>query len=113
VARIAETTSPKGPRSLDIALSERNLITLLSKLYTPGSACTLQVGDTPSGFGAVLVRAEPDELHYAWPTREGAPPGAMHPIAEAVCLIARRAVTAALTGDHTTLARMLETDDAP
>jgi hypothetical protein len=113
MARIAETSSANGRRSLDIALSERNLIALLSKLYTPGSACTLQVGDTPAGFGAVLVRAEPDELHYAWPTRDGAAPGAMHPIAEAVCLIARRAVTAALQGDDATLARMLETDDAP
>lgn len=113
MARIAETASPEGQRGLDIALSERNLITLLSKLYTPGSACTLEVGDPPSGFDAALLRAEPDELHYAWPTREGAPPGNMHPIAEAVCLIARRAVTAALNGDHATLARMLDTDAAP
>jgi hypothetical protein len=62
---------------------------------------------------AVLLRVEPNELHYEWPTREGAPPGDMHPIAEAVCHIARRAVTAALTGDRATLARMLDTDAAP
>jgi hypothetical protein len=113
VARIAQTASPEGRHSLDIALSERNLITLLSKLYTPGSACAIEVGDIPGGFATALVRAEPDELHYAWPTREGAPPGAMHPLAEAVCLIARRAVTAALHGDHATLSRMLDIEDAP
>jgi len=70
--------------TLDIALSERNLIVLLSKLYTPGSACTLAFGDVPEEFAYATIHAEPDVFHYAFPTREGAPPGPMHPIAELV-----------------------------
>lgn len=69
---------------LDIALSERNLIILLSKLYTPGSQCTFLNGDVPEGFAHARFRAEPDDLHYAYPTRDGAPAGPMHPLAELV-----------------------------
>jgi hypothetical protein len=79
-------THPAGESKpvLDIALSERNLIVLLSKLYTPGSACSFRNGDVPDGFAYATLRAEPDELHYSFPTREGASPGPMHPIAELV-----------------------------
>jgi hypothetical protein len=84
---------------LDIALSERNLIVLLSKLYTPGSGCTLAVGDVPGGFEMAWLRAEPDELHYASPTREGAPPGPMHPLAELILITVRDAVAQFLAQD--------------
>ena len=57
--------------ALDIALSERNLIILLSKLYTPGSACSFMNTDVPHGFSYATFRAEPDELHYMSPTRGG------------------------------------------
>lgn len=69
---------------LDIALSERNLIILLSKLYTPGSQCTFLNGDVPEGFAHARFRVEPDDLHYAYPTRDGGPAGPMHPLAELV-----------------------------
>ena len=69
---------------LDVALSERNLIVLLSKLYTPGSMCEFLCHDIPEVFAYARLRVEPDEYHYASPTREGAPPGPMHPIAELV-----------------------------
>ena len=60
---------------LDIALSERNLLVLLTKLYTPGSACTIQSGDVPDEFGYAQIRVEPDEYHYEFPTRDGAAAG--------------------------------------
>jgi hypothetical protein len=69
---------------LDISLSERNLIVLLGKLYTPGSRCEFHNGDVPEGFSYARFRSEPDELHYASPTRDGGPPGPMHPLAEFV-----------------------------
>ncbi len=85
MARVLLCPGADGHRpALDVALSERNLIILLSKLYTPGSACSFANGDVPEGFAHAMFRAEPDELHYASPTREGAPPGPMHPIAELV-----------------------------
>ena len=77
---------------LEVTLSERNLIVLLSKLYTPGSACTIGVGDVPDEFDTAWLRAEPDELHYAFPTREGTPAGPMHPLAEAVLIAVRQAI---------------------
>lgn len=44
---------------LDIALSERNLIVLLSKLYTPGSQCTFLNGDVPEGFAHAALGSSP------------------------------------------------------
>ena len=77
---------------LDIALSERNLIVLLSKLYTPGSKCSFLNGDVPEGFAHACFRVEPDEFHYAFPTRDGGPAGPMHPLAEAVLVAVRQAI---------------------
>ena len=81
---------------LDIALSQRNLIVLLSKLYTPGSKCSFQNGDVPADFAFAQFRAEPDEFHYASPTRGGAPPGPMHPLAEFAVAEVRRRTECAL-----------------
>jgi hypothetical protein len=78
---------------LVVTLSERNLIVMLSKLYTPGSKCTIGFGNVPEGFADAWLRAEPDELHYASPTREGAPPGPMHPLAEVVLLAVQQAIS--------------------
>jgi hypothetical protein len=85
MARVLVCYLPQEDRPvLDIALSERNLIILLSKLYTSGSKCSFTNGDVPAEFAYATFRAEPDEFHYAFPTREGGPPGPMHPIAELV-----------------------------
>lgn len=69
---------------VEIGLSERNLIVLLSKLYTPGSACTILVGDVADELAYGVIRSETDEQHYASVTRQGAAAGPMHPIAELV-----------------------------
>lgn len=101
MARVLITNPPDAPGPvLDIALSERNLLTLLSKLYTPGSACSFLSGDIPDelGFAHPCLRAEPDEYHYGSPPRGGAPAGSMHPLTERV-LIAVRAAVAEFLGD--------------
>jgi hypothetical protein len=103
MARVLLCHDPANPKPvLDIALSERNLIVLLSKLYTPGSACELINGDVPAAFAYARFRSEPDELHYAFPTRNGAPPGRMHPVAEA-----------ALVAVRDTIARLSRQPDGP
>jgi len=85
MARVLLCERPDDNRPvLDISLSERNLLILLSKLYTPGSACSFRNGDVPDGFAYAEFRVEPDDLHYASPTRDGAGPGPMHPLAELV-----------------------------
>lgn len=95
MARVLLRPDADGDKpALDIALSERNLIILLSKLYTPGSRCSFQNGDVPSEFAHATFRAEPDAYHYASPTREGAPPGPMHPLAELVNAVVKQALTA-------------------
>lgn len=67
-----------------LVLSERNLLTLLTKLYTEGSLCTIGGGeDCP-----MRVKAEPDEVHYG--TRE-VPPGPMHPVTERILEVVRAA----------------------
>lgn len=97
MARVLLTHSPALLRPvLDIGLSERNLVVLLSKLYTPGSACSLNSGDVPDLFEHAVFRAEPDELHYVSPTRDGAGPVPMHPLAELVWVTVRHTVTQAL-----------------
>ena len=87
-AEQADTAKPV----LDIALSERNLLVLLAKLYTPGSACTIQSGDVPDDFGYAQIRVEPDDYHYQFPTRDGAAAGAMHPLSEAVAAAIKMAL---------------------
>jgi hypothetical protein len=88
---------------LDIALSERNLLILLTKLYTPGSACTIRSGDVPDEFAYAQIRVEPDEYHYQFPTREGAAAGVMHPFSEAVAAAVKVALeqnASLLAGDE-------------
>jgi hypothetical protein len=93
MARVLITHPPNVPGAvLDIALSERNLLTLLSQLYTPGSACAFFNRDVPDGFVHACLRAEPDEYHYSSPTREGAPAGPMHPLTERVLVAIRAAI---------------------
>jgi hypothetical protein len=92
MARVLITNPPDMPGPvLDIALSERNLLTLLSKLYTPGSAYLLVVSDIPEGLNVRLL-AEPDEYHYYSPARAGEPAGATHPLTERVLIAIRAAV---------------------
>lgn len=83
MARVVLRTSDENdaPAVLDVVLSWRNLWALVSKVLTPGSACTLLCGDVPESFAHALIRVEPDDLHYC--SRE-APPGPMHPLAEAL-----------------------------
>jgi hypothetical protein len=65
-----------------VALSERNLKALLAKLggSPPNSACTLTY-DTRDGL-VLIVKAEPDGIHYAHPERDSPMPGVMHPDTE-------------------------------
>jgi hypothetical protein len=58
-----------------IVLSERNLLSLLVKLQDPLSARSLRIEDESGD--SVLVKAEPDEEHYAerspgpiWPAHQ-------------------------------------------
>jgi hypothetical protein len=95
---------------LDIALSERNLIVLLSKLYTPHSKRCLRCCDVPAEFAHADITAELDEFHYAHPTREGAPAGPMHPIAELIHQAVRRLVDDAVNGDARLAALVLGAD---
>jgi hypothetical protein len=67
-----------------VAISRRNLLTLVSKLLTPGSRCEIWNDDVPSAFAFLRLRAEPDDIHYNSPTRLGVPPGPMHPVTEKV-----------------------------
>lgn len=56
----------------ELVVSETNLLSLLSKLYTPGSVCTIE-----DPTGQIRLIAEKDEKHYA--NRER---GVMHPVTE-------------------------------
>lgn len=67
-----------------VVLSERNLLTLLSKLYTPHSQAQFMSGDVPEGSPPIRIKAERDGLHYASPTRDGAAAGQMHPVTEKI-----------------------------
>ncbi len=62
--------------SLEVVLSERNLLTLLAKVRRADSAATLVKFDT-AGAHVLVVRAEDDETHYGART-----PGPMHPLEE-------------------------------
>jgi hypothetical protein len=58
-----------------LVLSERNLLALLTKLYTKGSFCTIQ---GPEGC-PISVKSEHDDVHYG---SRVFGPGLMHPITE-------------------------------
>jgi hypothetical protein len=96
MARVLVTNPPDAPGPvLELKLSERNVLALLTKLYTPGSACAVDCHDVAEelGFICARLRVEPDELHYfASPTREGAAPGPMHPLTECVLIAVRTAI---------------------
>lgn len=62
-------------------LSERNLLALLTKLYTPGSHAAIETSNTLGEAGRIRIRAERDDVHYA--DRLG-PPGVMHPVTERI-----------------------------
>lgn len=68
------------PAQIRIALSRRNLLTLLAKLdgHPPFSACTISFPGAKEE-PALVVTAEPGDLHYG---RRAAPPGPMHPETE-------------------------------
>lgn len=61
-----------------VILSERNLLALLTKLYTRDSACEIVGGEDCPG---VSVKAERDEQHYG---DRAFGPGPMHPTTERV-----------------------------
>jgi hypothetical protein len=65
---------------LEVALSERDLITLLQLLYTRGGAKAIFTRDVPIEFAHCRISAEWDEQHYAHPSREGAAPAAVNPM---------------------------------
>lgn len=69
---------------LKVTLSERNLLSLLAKLYTPGSKCQIEGLDVPKDFWIARISGEKDKIHYSNPTRNGAPAGPMHPITERI-----------------------------
>jgi hypothetical protein len=59
-----------------IYLSKRNLLALLTKLDWEDSARTIAAaGEDGQVF---WVSSEPDDVHYAHPSRGGHPPGRMH-----------------------------------
>lgn len=79
---------------LDIVISERNLLTLLTKLYTPGSACEIGNGDVPEGFRKAWLKAEKDDVHYASATRQSSQgvAGQMHPVTEKVLAAVKKII---------------------
>ena len=68
-----------------LVLSEKNLLSLLTKLYTKGSRCEIRGGeDCP-----MSVRAETDDKHYG--SREYGP-GPMHPVTEKLIDLVRKSM---------------------
>lgn len=98
MARTRFTTTPDDGLVLDVVLSERNLWTLIAKLYTPNSRCTFLNNDCPPEISFVRFRAEPNEVHYDSPSRGLAQgyAGAMDPITEEIMLRIRPAIEAAV-----------------
>jgi hypothetical protein len=94
--------------ALDIALSERNLIVLLSKLYTPGSKCELHNRDVPEEFAYARFRSGPDELRSGSPARGGGPLGPKHPLAEFVRAVVTDLLDAAVIAGADSRARSVE-----
>jgi len=71
-----------------LVLSEKNLLTLLTKLYTGGSECMI---GGPAGC-PMRAKAEPDEVHYA----KRLPAGKMHPVTERILAAVREATEGAV-----------------
>ena len=89
--------SHERPFVIEIALSERNLLSLLSKLYEPDSLCTItnNVIDDGAGkniIGNVAIRAEKDDVHYADPARRGSAPGQMSPKTERIVKLLQKGI---------------------
>lgn len=78
----------------NVLLSERNLLSLLSKLYTKGSYVGMysndclfaytHEGDPEPVSGLLIVRGQTDKEHYE--DREE-PPGEMHPVTEIMLVV--------------------------
>jgi hypothetical protein len=94
MARVDIVFDEHGQPVLDVVLSSKNLVVLLSKLWTPGSLCRIENGRVPAGFAGVRISGESDEVHYNAPGRGGVGPGEMHPIAEAVLAAVRTTLAA-------------------
>lgn len=72
------------PGQVEVVLSRRNLLTLLSKLDMPGSARTILNRDCyrdglPVHDVVLIVKADDDDAHYVG----RAPAGPVHPFSEA------------------------------
>lgn len=61
--------------TVEVVLSEKNLLALLTKIKTDWSACTIVKGEDNGQH--LIVRGERDEVHYA-----ARPAGVMHPVTE-------------------------------
>lgn len=66
--------------TLDVALSERDLVSLLTLLYTPGAPKSLVTRNAPAEFAHCRIVAEFDQQHYAHSCREGAQPASVNPM---------------------------------
>lgn len=66
--------------TLDIALSERDLVSLLTLLYTPGASKSLVTRNAPVEFAHCRIVAEFDQQHYSHPSRDGAQPASVNPM---------------------------------
>ncbi len=97
MARIRLVSCDDDPTTVVVTLSERNLLALLTKLYTPCSAAAIIAGDVPPGMQAV-VNAESDEAHYGAESREEVAPGAMLPLSESIVREVREAVQRIMAG---------------
>lgn len=87
------------PHVVDIVLSERNLLTMLTKLYTPASNRMIvngDVGDALRDKGILYgcLKVEPDDVHYASETRRSnqGTPGEMHADTERVLALIKDAL---------------------
>jgi hypothetical protein len=67
-------------QTLEVALSERDLITLLGLLYTRGGPKAIVTRDVPIEFAHCRIAVQWDEQHYAHPSRDGAPPATVNPM---------------------------------
>lgn len=80
----ADIHNREGRLIFEAVLSERNLLALLTKLHTTGSACTIYNNDVfvegvDSNLYELKLIAETDDVHYG---RRLDPPGEMHPMTE-------------------------------
>lgn len=81
MARIMSCFPWDEPReTLEVALSERDLITLLGLLYNRGGAKAIVTREVPIEFVHCRISVEWDEQHYAHPSRERAMPASVNPM---------------------------------